>query len=122
MPRYINAERLIRVLATDCGDAIDALKKFESDEKASVYWEAYKTGLMDAIARVVEEPIANVRENVHGHWVIKYNPETHWYQVTCSNCGEDVTSTIPLIGFFPNVRPMWDYCPECGAMMDEENE
>lgn len=95
MPRYIDADRLISALG---------INQFSHEVEHCI--EKHP------------EIIADVRENVHGHWVVKYAPDTHWYQVTCSHCGEDVTSSIPLIGFFPNVRPMWDYCPECGAMMD----
>ena len=54
----------------------------------------------------------------HGRWIIKDNPDTEWYQITCSECGEDVTSTAPCIGFFPNAKVLWDYCPYCGAKMD----
>lgn len=56
----------------------------------------------------------------HGHWIIKDNPGTGWYRVICSECGEDVTSVAPVIGFFPNARVTWDFCPECGARMDGE--
>lgn len=57
---------------------------------------------------------------IHGQWIIRDNPGTGWYRVTCSECGEDVTSTAPCIGFFPNAKVVWDYCPYCGARMDEE--
>lgn len=55
-----------------------------------------------------------------GKWIIRDNPGTGWYRITCSECGEDVTATAPCIGFFPNARVIWDYCPNCGARMDEE--
>lgn len=59
-------------------------------------------------------------ERKKGRWIIRDNPGTGWYRVTCSECGEDVTSTIPMIGFFPNAKPLWDYCPWCGAKMEGE--
>lgn len=65
-------------------------------------------------------PSADVQPVRHGHWIIKDNPGTGWYRVTCSECGEDVTSVVPVIGFFPNAKVIWDYCPECGARMDGE--
>jgi rRNA maturation protein Nop10 len=55
---------------------------------------------------------------VHGQWIIKDNPGTGWYRVTCSECGEDVTSVAPVIGFFPKAKVTWDFCPNCGARMD----
>ena len=57
-----------------------------------------------------------------GKWIIKDNPGTGWYRVTCSECGEDVTSTAPCIGFYPNAKVTWDYCPNCGADMREVSE
>lgn len=61
-------------------------------------------------------------ERKKGRWIIKDDPKIKWYKVTCSECGEDVTSVIPLIGFFPNVKPLWDFCPECGARMEVEHD
>lgn len=59
-------------------------------------------------------------ERKKGKWIIKDNPGTGWYRVTCSECGEDVTSVIPMIGFPPNAKALWDFCPNCGARMEEE--
>lgn len=67
---------------------------------------AYERGKADAVR--------------HGHWIIKDNPGTGWYRVTCSECGEDVTSVAPVIGFFPKAKVIWDFCPECGTRMDGE--
>lgn len=61
-------------------------------------------------------------ERKNGRWIIKDNPGTGWYRVTCSECGEDVTSTAPCIGFYPNAKVTWDYCPNCGADMRGELE
>lgn len=74
--------------------------------------------LSEALGRVESVDAVPV---VHGRWIIKDNPGTGWYRVTCSECGEDVTSTIPMIGFFPNCKAIWDYCPYCGAKMDEKD-
>lgn len=56
-----------------------------------------------------------------GHWIIKDNPGTGWYRVTCSGCGEDVTSNVPVIGYFPNTKVLWDFCPDCGAQMEGQD-
>ena len=53
-----------------------------------------------------------------GRWIIKDNPGMGWYRVTCSECWEDVTSAVPIIGFLPNAKVIWDYCPYCGAKME----
>lgn len=57
-----------------------------------------------------------------GKWIIQDNPKTGWYKVECSECDEDVTSNIPMIGFFPHCKPLWDFCPHCGADMRGEEE
>lgn len=65
--------------------------------------------------------IETVKTLIDGHWVISEIPTTDWYRITCSECGEDVTSTAPCIGFLPNAKVLWDYCPYCGAKMEEED-
>lgn len=67
-----------------------------------------------------EQP--TIEERKKGKWIIRDNPGTGWYRVTCSECGEDVTSTAPCIGFFPNAKVIWDFCPYCGADMRGEQD
>ena len=59
--------------------------------------------------------LPSVQPERKGERIIKDNPGTGWYRVTCSECGEDVTSTAPCIGFYPNAKVTWDYCPNCGS-------
>lgn len=100
MSRYIDADALI-----------EAMTKF-----SNATGEDMTHGIFYAhIAPTIEaEPVR------HGKWIIRDNPGTGWYRITCSECGEDVTATAPCIGFFPNAKVIWNYCPECGARMDEE--
>lgn len=67
-----------------------------------------------------DEPTIDAGPVRRGKWIIRDNPSTGWYRITCSECGEDVTATAPCIGFFPNAKVNWNYCPECGADMREE--
>ena len=97
----------------------DALAKFidyghlnNPDEK--LYSENDIREMIDMMPTVDAVPVR------HGKWIIRDNPGTGWYRITCSECGEDFTSTAPCIGFFPNAKVIWDYCPSCGARMDEE--
>ena len=101
MPKYIDADALEVVGFTDRQGSF-------SD---GVQW------LLEYIDKL---PPADVQPVRHGRWIIKDNPGTGWYRITCSECGEDVTSTVLVIGFFPNAKVIWDYCPECGARMDGE--
>lgn len=68
------------------------------------------------------QDMLTIEERKTGKWIIKDNPGTGWYRVTCSECGEDVTSTAPCIGFYPNAKVTWDYCPNCGADMRGEED
>ena len=88
-------------------------------EIASISGNLNTRNVGEAISRV---PTADVVEQKKGKWIIKDNPGTGWYRVTCSECGEDVTSMIPVIGFFPNAKPTWNFCPDCGADMREESD
>ena len=75
-----------------------------------------------AIAELKECYEQKQPERMRGTWIIKDNTGTEWYRVTCSECGENVTSEIPLIGFLPNAKAVWDYCPYCGADMREVDD
>ena len=52
-----------------------------------------------------------------GEWIVRENYGIGWYQITCSECGEDVTAEAPCIGYMPIAEVLWDYCPYCGARM-----
>lgn len=69
---------------------------------------------------IMAQPTVDAVPARHGKWIIRDNPGTGWYRITCSECGENVTSEAPCIGFLPNAKVMWDYCPYCGARMVEE--
>ena len=60
-----------------------------------------------------QEPSEDVKPVVHAHWIAKCNPEEldSGTYCRCSNCG----ASAP-IGFTFD----WDFCPYCGAKMDEE--
>lgn len=97
----------------------DALKDIYTrnfDYENCIYDGATVVGNVDESPTVDAEPVR------HGKWIIRDNPGTGWYRITCSECGEDVTSNAPCIGFFPNAKVIWDYCPECGAKMDRKEE
>ena len=69
---------------------------------------------------IMAQPTVDAVPVRNGKWIIRYEPGTEWYMITCSECGENVTSEAPCIGFLPNAKVMWDYCPYCGARMDGE--
>lgn len=112
----------MRLIDADALDAEMYRKSFEVDDGRNVWnsglWIRYK--IFEEAIR--EAPTVDAVPVRHGKWIIQDNPGTGWYRVTCSECGEDVTSTAPCIGFFPNAKVVWDYCPYCGARMDEERK
>ena len=88
-------------------EAIMAVKEVAG---MSLPWNDRHYEALQMAIKALEEP-----ERKKGEWIIKDNPGTGWYRVTCSECGEDVTSTAPCIGFYPNAKVTWDYCPNCGS-------
>lgn len=90
----------------------DAKRIIDNIDTFCAGWRDYAMEQIDNLPTI--DPVKR------GRWIIRDNPGTGWYRVTCSECGEDVTSTIPMIGFFPNAKPLWDYCPWCGEKMGGE--
>ena len=69
------------------------------------------TGLADCIAIEIEGlPAADVEPVRHGRWGKKQGG--FWEFAACSLCGEKT----PTVGIIPN------FCPNCGAKMDLEDE
>lgn len=102
MSRLINEDELVRILQV-----------MQSTETMSYGRKIYGRVMQQVkdLSTIDAEPIR------HGMWIIRDNPGTGWYRITCSECGADVTSTAPCIGFLPNAKVNWDYCPDCGAKM-----
>lgn len=59
------------------------------------------------------EPIeADEQPVVHGRWVLEREPNGKPYCFHCSVCDEDFRRI--------NIYTTYNYCPDCGAKMDEE--
>ena len=63
-------------------------------------------------------PAADVAPVVHGRWEIKLLNDYQKYSVTCSICGWVGTENYDSY----DVPSDFNYCPNCGAKMDLENE
>ena len=97
MPRYIDAEQKITVTYYD--------EEYEE-------WSKKSKTIDDFLYENADEdiPTADVRENVHAHWV--YKALEGYPNITfpvCSNCDEDAIDYVES-----------NFCPCCGAVMDEE--
>ena len=58
-------------------------------------------------------PAADVVEVVHAQWEIEMD-DMGWNKHTCPNCGYVKRTDI-------HVSLGWNYCPNCGAKMDGDN-
>lgn len=106
MPTYINAENLIEQIRSLCVDE----NMYGDDNCTFVDFANVEEIIFNA-------PVADVQEVKHGKWEIYYIFD---YEVAvCSNCHKDFVqdTTIDLIDF-----EAWNYCPNCGAKMDEEKK
>ena len=99
MSKYIDAEVMI-----------NALRELRTKHLIqSVFGEdmrdnAVTAGTLEAVAQILDGlPAADVQEVRHGRWA-----DNVWV-FTCSECGNDAGER-------------WDYCPHCGAKMDEVEE
>lgn len=75
-------------------------------------WESEIKGLYDALIILDDAPIVDAVEVVHGHW---------------RNNSDDIAE-CSICGYHPQYDPIIDdiyhsnYCPNCGAKMDEVSE
>lgn len=63
---------------------------------------------------VYDLPTANVVEVRHGRWILEREPDGTPYCFHCSVCDSDFRH----IG----IMSATDFCPDCGARMDKEDE
>lgn len=63
---------------------------------------------------MVTAPAADVVEVRHGRWIRKEDDSCYWYE--CSGCGEKLAKTQWGNDYFSA------YCPNCGVLMDKEEE
>jgi DNA-directed RNA polymerase subunit RPC12/RpoP len=67
----------------------------------------------DVIATIKSIPTADVQPVRHGKW-IKLDMHEHLADHKCTACGQECYVPICM------GEPMYIYCPNCGARMDEE--
>ena len=88
----------------DKNKAIELIKELENIKDVSEAEEWVDI----FISTINELPIIELN---HGRWKQIVHP---WYE--CSECGER-TAVVNLNG-----KVLWNYCPNCGARMDEVEE
>lgn len=92
----------------DAKDTLKAFKESVREMESDIYYPSSLGIPEEDIEDIINDiPAADVQEVRHGKWEIDCNG----YYPYCSNCKEEPDSGV-----------MSDYCPNCGARMDgEEN-
>lgn len=92
----------------------DEWQNFISDLDCSIWFSLYSA--IDKLAEYEDlEDQGEFKRVVHGHWVLLDNCSNHG--VYCSVCNKKVYKD-----WYRNVKVTSNYCPNCGAVMDEEFE
>lgn len=86
----------LRAINIETGEVIEPFAKINSE-------------LKEAVERVKELPSAQRT----GKWI--YGNEFHWYIASCNKCGYQRRTDIKAERW-----NQWNYCPNCGARMVED--
>ena len=104
LKRYTERERNGNLVFAACEikqDFADMISNFQ-----------YTSGFDEAVTRVENFPSSNVAPVRHGRWIDTYpdiEPNPMFMYGICSECG-----------FEQGISKYLNYCPNCGAKMDEE--
>lgn len=63
-------------------------------------------------AAIDRQPTLDYEPVVHAHWFLEREPNGSPYCFHCSNCDSD--------SHYIGIKTAYDFCPNCGAKMDEE--
>ena len=86
----------------------EAIEKAFAKEIHTNYLDDYAKGFQAALLAVMSIPTAKVSPVRHGYWVKeKRDVLIHWHCSACKEC-------------FYLDKPNAEYCPHCGAKMDEK--
>lgn len=100
--RLIDAEHLKRWI----------LARWEKTDPAS----EYPLRAIDIIDQVDREDTIEAEPVRHGHWTRDYESSWGDSRFMCSVC--HCKESVPTCNGEPSI---WDYCPNCGAKMDEQD-
>ena len=84
-------------------------------EKTTMRQVTYNAAISDACRIVDALPTADVVEVRHGHWE-KVDDNPYEYVGMCSVCRNEVKQPTCML------KPIYSYCPICGALMVKEDE
>ena len=90
-------------------EAYQELHEARCCDMTDKWGRGYNSGIteaMDIINNIISP--ADVAPVVHGHWIYDYAYDEEWY--ICSICKRETQI------------PGYDFCPRCGAKMDESED
>ena len=85
-------------------------EKIECPGEPLVYWYDIEAA-----------PTVDAAEVVHGRWLHTEEP-LGWKDVDCMECSACHDSWIIEEDYCFDDMPLWNYCPSCGAKMDEDRK
>lgn len=100
----------------DADPLLLALDKRKSYELANGRNRAYGKGVRDAMKDVDDQPTVDAVPLVHGHW---RRGKSYPHNIYCSNCFRTYVPNEEIEIWKDRTRLPRNYCPECGALMDE---
>ena len=106
-----DADCISRQAAIDADGVSEILTRVIEEQKKSHHVDEV-IGLMEAKTEVNNAPTLDVKPVVHAHWVPCEDEYEDEYK--CSACGG-----TQFFAMTPQ-NEGWEYCPKCGAKMDEE--
>lgn len=68
--------------------------------------------LLGVVPLIDAAPTLDYEPAVHAHWFLEREPDGSPYCFHCSNCDSD--------SHYIGIKTAYDFCPYCGAKMDEE--
>lgn len=87
---------------------IDKMSKLKT---GGIFTEVFKKVVLEIISN---QPTADVQEVRHGKWIY-VDGDLGWADCKCSECGYTDTDS-----FEDCTECFYNFCPNCGAKMDEE--
>lgn len=88
--------------------AIKQLQELQNSEDMPIYYKP-------VIAEIINTLSMDAQEVKHGHWIVHKLGYSDDYYFECSHCHAD-----DIYGDEYEDECDFEYCPRCGAIMDEE--
>ena len=95
------------------------MKPIDADRLKAVLEKNFgHTGGASVLEQLIDEQPSAQPERKKGEW-LPDNNNAYEMRFVCSCCKE--SEVVPTIGF-TKYRPLWDFCPNCGADMRGEKD